>query len=114
MSFSITQSRNNSTSNNINEVKSNLQLNSYAKNLKHYFISLKSERDIAKILKSNKYNKRPGEVTKNQSNNKPSLKKNTQDKFRYSTPIEFFEQIQDIEKETKEKIEKEQEKKIKK
>ena len=114
MSFSITQSRNNSTSNNINEVKSNLQLNSYAKNLKHYFISLKSERDIAKILKSNKYNKRPGEVTKNQSNNKPSLKRNTQDKFRYSTPIEFFEQIQDIEKETKEKIEKEQEKKIKK
>ena len=114
MSFSITQSRNNSTCNNINEVKSNLQLNSYAKNLKHYFISLKSERDIAKILKSNKYNKRPGEVTKNQSNNKPSLKRNTQDKFRYSTPIEFFEQIQDIEKETKEKIEKEQEKKIKK
>ena len=99
MSFSITQSRNNSTSNNINEVKSNLQLNSYAKNLKHYFISLKSERDIAKILKSNKYNKRPGEVTKNQSNNKPSLKRNTQDKFRYSTPIEFFEQIQDIEEE---------------
>ena len=55
MSLSNSQSGNNSLNNNNNnnneEEKSNKQLNNYAKDLKKYFLSLKSEKEISKILK---------------------------------------------------------------
>ena len=119
MSLSNSQSGNNSLNNNNNnnneEEKSNKQLNNYAKDLKKYFLSLKSEKEISKILKKNKYNMRPEEeAPKSKQNIKSLFKKKIQDNLQLSTPIEFFEQIQDLEKETKKKIEKQKEKEIKK
>ena len=119
MSLYNSQSGNNSLNNNNNnnneEEKSNKQLNNYAKDLKKYFLSLKSEKEISKILKKNKYNMRPEEeAPKSKQNIKSFFKKKTQDNLQLSTPIEFLEQIQDFEKETKKKIEKQKEKEIKK
>ena len=111
MSLSESHSGNNSINNN-NDSNKHIRLNSFTKNLKKCFNSLKSGRDISKLSKNRQKNVQKG-YSKSKSFSSSFSKSKNQEKGQTQTPIEFFGGLQEIvKKENKKKIEEENEKEI--
>ena len=116
MSISESLSGNNSINNNNESNKVyNLKINEYARDLKKNFLSLKSEREVSKLIR-NRQKKIQRNFSKNKESNSKSFSKSiSQEKNTSTTPFEFLGKLQEIvKKENTKKMEKEKQKEFKK